>query len=340
MKFRICYPLFIFAIVLFFSCSEDTPNPKPSNPITGTTIIKLSKLEDALNNKNQKFVNLLNKIRGSVGTSGPGSKVIWSRKNTSGLGIYVSANHVINLNNWNSRNEGFIDPAKINWGVFVGSKIPPVSGKISLGNTLSASFPFYHPQIPASATNTTILPANDFYIGIIDNQKVIDNGLGQSPSLLQTKTPLEMYDPNNRTKMAQTWASVTPGDTIVALGYPQNKNSYPNGAVSSGTIYSDNDAENIITKLKLAGDEEGNIPYNSDVEFIAKAKGVAGMSGGGVFNKEGQLIGIMVRATKLNNEPILRVVRLSYIRSKIITFYNTLSSSDRTKFSFYIGEEL
>ena len=48
------------------------------------------------------FVNLINMVRGSVGTNGRGSKVIWSRKNDYKLGLFVSANHVYGINTWTS----------------------------------------------------------------------------------------------------------------------------------------------------------------------------------------------------------------------------------------------
>ncbi len=57
-------------------------------------------------------------------------------------------------------------------GIFETSKIPPIDGKVELGSMLIADFPLMHFDIAASATNATILPAEDFYLGIIDNQRV------------------------------------------------------------------------------------------------------------------------------------------------------------------------
>lgn len=64
------------------------------------------------------------------------------------------------------------------------------------------------------------------------------------------------------------------------------------------------------------------------------------MSGGGVFNADGQLLGVMVRATVLNGEPVLRVVRMGYIVQKLNAFYNALSISDKNKIGPFISEEL
>jgi len=83
-------------LILFQSCSKDqfTRPPDISLPI---------KIEAVLNGHDQNQIDWLNKVRGSVGKRGPGSKTIWSRKNDYGLGLYISANHVYNLSTWSSR---------------------------------------------------------------------------------------------------------------------------------------------------------------------------------------------------------------------------------------------
>jgi len=333
--------MWIFLTPLFFaiSCSKDssTPTPNPPSGIVGTNLIKL---EEALNNTNTDFVTLINKIRGSIGTNGPGSKVIWSKKNDYKVGLFVSANHVYGINTWPSLNEEFIDIVAINNGIFLGSKIPPTNGSIQLTNELIANFALYHPLISSNASNTTILPKDDFYLGVIDNQRIMDNGLGNYPTFVQTSTPLQMYDPNNRTQAAQTWSVTEATQIVIAIGYPQDKATYPNGAVSTGKVYSDLEAENTIRSLKLKGDIEGAIPYNREVEFLANVEAIAGMSGGGVFNTDGQLLGIMVRATKLNGKPVLRVVRITYIKQKMNAFYNTLTVTNKNKMKPFISGEL
>lgn len=325
----------VTSLFILISCSKDN-----SNPNSGIIQTNLIKIEDALNHSNIDFVNLVNKTRGSVGTNSSGSKVIWSKKNDYNLGLFVSANHVYGINTWPSLSEEFIDIASINNGIFGGSKMPPTNGNVNLTNEFIASFGLYHPNIPSNATNTTILPANDFYLGIIDNQRIIDNGFGNYPNLVQTSTPLQIFDPDNRTLSNQTWSVPNADDIVMAIGYPQDINTYPNGAISTGKVYSDAEAENIIQSLNLINDVEGDIPYNSQVEFLANIDAIAGMSGGGVFNADGQLLGVMVRATVLNGEPVLRVVRMSYIVQQLNDFFNTLSTSNRNKLEPFISGEL
>lgn len=323
-------PLFIA-----IGCSKDGRNTS-----SGMIETNLIKIEDALNHPNIDFVNLVNKTRGSVGTNGSGSKVIWSKKNDYNLGLFVSANHVYGINTWPSLSEDFIDIATINNGIFGGSKMPPTNGNISLTNEFIASFGLYHPNVPSSVTNTTIHPANDFYLGIIDNQRIVDNGFGNYPNLVQTSTPLEIFDPYNRTRANQTWALPNPDDIVFAIGYPQDQIAYQNGAVATGKVYSDAEAENIIQLLQQSGDVEGDIPYNPQVEFLTNIEAVAGMSGGGAFNDEGQLIGVMVRATTLNEEPVLRAVRMRYIVEKLHDYFNSLTIPDQNKLKPFISGEL
>ncbi|UNY99954.1 serine protease [Zhouia spongiae] len=331
----------LFIICLAFTlvnCSKsDNTNQPPDSDDSG----QLTKIETVLNGNDQNLIELLHKVRGSVGKRGPGSKTLWSRKNDYGLGLYISANHVYGLNGWSSDDAEYFDTTAENLGIFETSQMPPPNGGITLGDMLISDFPLMHFAISPSATNTTILPEEDFYIGIIDNQRVEQSQFPQYPDLVNTNTPLEMFDPENRSKADETWNTPDTGENVLALGYPQDSDTYPNGAVAYGKVLSDSEAQEIITKLQEAGDPEGDIPYNSDAEFFIDAQGIAGMSGGGVFNSEGQLTGIMVRASDTENAPkIIRAVRISYIKAKMTAFYNSLSQTERNKIAPFINGEI
>ncbi|MEN7550526.1 trypsin-like peptidase domain-containing protein [Rapidithrix thailandica] len=322
------------------ACSNgDNNQPNPS-PLPGSKV-QVAKIEEIIDGEDQVLKNLLNKVRGSVGKRGPGSKTIWSRKNDYDLGLYISANHVISINSWLSKNAEYFDITSEDMGIFETSKIPPVNGQVELENLWVADFPLMHFDISTSVTNSTILPAEDFYIGIVDNQRVEPGSLPQWPKPVDTGTPLKMYDPDNRTKAGQTWNTPNVGENAIALGYPQDVTNFPNGAVSYGKILSDEEAAVKITELQAAGDIEGDIPYNPHVEFFLDAQGVAGMSGGGVFNLEGQLLGIMVRASDAEKAPkIIRVVKVTYIKSKMLGYYNGLSQTGQEKLRPFISGEL
>ncbi len=100
------------------------------------------RIDEVLNGKDQNLIALLNKVRGSIGTRGPASKTIWSRKNDYSIGLYISANHVYGVSGWNSRNAEFYNLFSENPGIFRSSQIPPFNGNIVLGKTLIADFPF------------------------------------------------------------------------------------------------------------------------------------------------------------------------------------------------------
>lgn len=327
--------------VLLISVGIAVQSCKRNNPVVPKSEQTVPKIEDILNGNDQNLINLLNKVRGSVGRRGHGSKTIWSRKNDYGLGLYISANHVYNISGWNSRNAKFFDLSSENTGIFELSQIPPNNGGIDLGNTLVADFPLIHFDISSGATNTTILPAEDFYLGIIDNQRTPQGPFPKYPELVKTSEPLQLYDPEHRTKATPTWNAAVAGEKVIAVGYPQDDINYPNGAVAYGKILSDTEATQTIQKLKIAGDTEGDIPYNSSAEFLIEAQAIAGMSGGGVFNADGQLLGIMVRGSDKENAPqIIRVVKISHIKSTMIAFYNSLSETNKNKIRPFISGEL
>lgn len=152
--------------------------------------------------------------------------------------------------------------------------------------------------------------------------------------------PLTMYDPDNRTLSEKTWAEAIYGELVMAVGYPQNTENHPYGAVSIGNVFTDAEAVTAIELLAQQGDEEGGIAYNPEVEFFINAKSVVGMSGGGVFNDSGQLLGIMVRGTSLNEQHMVRVVRVSYIKATVQQFYNSLYPDEQEYLKAFIGSEL
>ena len=91
MKPLLIFPIILFLTFVIFGCSKDNTNSKPISGIL--------KIEDALENPNAAFVNLVNEVRGSVGVLGPGSKVVCSRKNDYNLGLYIFTTKFSKTNN-------------------------------------------------------------------------------------------------------------------------------------------------------------------------------------------------------------------------------------------------
>ena len=292
----------------------------------------VAKIEEVLKGNDQDLIDLLNKVRGSVGRRGAGSKTIWSRIKDSSIEVYVNANYVYGISSWNTFNPVFFDENAEKRGFFDISQIPADNGSLSIGNTLIAGFPIMHFNIASNVTNSTILPDQDIYIGIIDHQRILQKPVTNHPNIIQNDVPLQIYDPQNRINTPQNWNNPLPGQNAIVVGYPTDTDKFPNGAVALGKILTDKEAISTIIELKALGDSVGEIAYNSNAEFFIAAQAIEGMNGGGVFNMNGQLIGIIVKATVNEKSPkIIRVVKVSYIKSKIISFYKSLSIANRNK---------
>ncbi|GMQ31542.1 hypothetical protein Aconfl_41870 [Algoriphagus confluentis] len=65
------------------------------------------------------------------------------------------------------------------------------------------------------------------------------------------------------------------------------------------------------------------------------------MSGGGVFNFQGQLLGIMVRASNEKKAPkIIRVVKVEYILKRLQLFLSTLNEEEKAYLLIFLQREL
>lgn len=332
-----CYYLLLVPIsaCLLVGCSDNIEEP---NPIT---LYNLYRLDRISNGTNLEWKEAIHTSRGSVGRRGSGSKTIWSRKNDYGIGVYLSANHVYNISGWSTKNPEVFNVFNENLGIFEGSQLPPTTGSLDLGNKLSSDFPYIHFAISEQATNTTILPEEDFYLGLIDGQTVLKGPFPQYPEKIKIDLPLQIFDPLNRSISTKTWDIANSGNTVFGIGFPLDHASFPNGAVAIGKVLSDPEAIETVKKLQASEDSEGNIPYKPEVEFFMDAQGVPGMSGGGVFTKEGKLLGIMVRASDQEKAPkIIRVVRIEYIINKLISLVESLSDEQKAEVYKFLGREI
>jgi hypothetical protein len=124
--------------------------------------------------------------------------------------------------------------------------------------------------------------------------------LPNAPEPLKNETP-NIIDPAGLTTFNPTYADAIPGESVLLMGYPQNEEYEGKLAASVGRILSDEEAEDVINELSEIGDEEGGISYDSDAEVIIEGHAVVGMSGGGVYNQDGQQVGVLVRTSSVVN---------------------------------------
>lgn len=336
--------------LVFFACDKDDgmPPPPPPPPSPAAQVlpnIPLTGIDALLNSDNDTIVDILNKVRGSVGNNNNGSFAIWSTDNDYNLAVVLSANHVFGSNWWGDVNTAISEtlrkPAQAEGVARV--NLLPVDGALSFTH-ISPIFSIYTPEIPQEENTNgllNILPAHDFNVNLIDNQKGdIEDLLPPQFTNVQTNQATAIYDPNQRTTANPNWAAVSADEVVLAIGYPNDTATYPLGAASAGKVLSDAAAIDLIQALKDAGDEEGDIAYDSAVEMIVETAAQPGMSGGGVFNHKGQLVGVLVRGTSLNDKHIIRAVRLTHIKQRITNAYNNLSATDKADYTPFLGDIL
>jgi hypothetical protein len=92
-----------------------------------------------------------------------------------------------------------------------------------------------------------------------------------------------------------------------------------------------------VARAAALGDEEGGIAYVPEAEMIIEGHSVVGMSGGGVFDRSGSLVGILERASyEYEGKQYVRVVRMTYVVTRINSAYEALSESERAVVSPYL----
>lgn len=323
---------------IFLGCQ---PEDEPPAPVIDLSLVDM---RTALAQKDTVYVGWIDRVRGRVGRNSNGSFVVWSRRNEYQLGLVISAVHVLGTGWFGEENVDI--PARF-WypegkmGV-VRLSLPPSDGSMVL-NKISPLYNLFNPFIPASENKdhlTGILPAHDFFIGLVDNQSFpASDGPAPLPDSFQKDEPLSMYDPGNYTLQDPTWQLAQANDSVMLIGFPQDINQYPEGAVGLGKILSDTEARATVERLKSIGDEEGSIAYDPSVEIIIAAAAIAGMSGGGVFNQEGQLVGIIVRSTNALDIGYVRAVRMSYIITQIRQVL-LASPTDQEQLAPYLDKEI
>ena len=104
-----------------------------------------------------------------------------------------------------------------------------------------------------------------------------------------------------------------------------------------GRVLPDTEAEAAIEELAALGDEEGGIPYDPEAEMIIDGYSVAGMSGGGIFDRAGSLVGIIVRGSyEYDGKMYVRAVRMTFVVASLMSAFEALSESERAVVSPYL----
>jgi hypothetical protein len=157
-----------------------------------------------------------------------------------------------------------------------------------------------------------------------------------TPAPLKHESPV-IFDPSDLTTVAPTAADVLPGDSVLLMGYPREGDFAGMLAACIGRVLSDLEAEAAIEELAALGDEEGAIAYDPEVEMIVEGDSVVGMSGGGVYDRGGSLVGVLERASyEYDGKQYVRVVRMTFVVDRINSAFEALSDSEKDMVSPYL----
>jgi len=295
---------------------------------------------EAISDQDNPCREWLYKLQGRVTKNSSQSASVWSLRTEAGTALIVSAIHTLG--------EGYLGPGgslieeRLRDPVEIpgATRIFLVKGEDgSVDSLASVLFILYNPEVPPEQSGNhllDILPRHDFFVGVIDSQKVVMEPLPGTPAPLRHESPV-IFDPSDLTTVAPTYADANPGDAVVLMGYPRTGDLEGILAASIGRVLSDTEAEASIKELAALGDEEGGIAYDPEVEMIIEGHSVVGMSGGGVYDREGRQVGILVRASyEYDGKQYIRAVRMTYLATSLMAAYEALSDTERAAVSPYL----
>lgn len=303
-------------------------------------VTPLFSVVEAISDQDNPCREWLYKLQGRVTKNSNQSASVWSLHTEAGTALVVSALHTLG-EGWLGPGGTLIEESLMDPTEKPGAtRIFLVKGEDgSVDNLASVLFILYNPEVPPEQSGNhllNILPRHDFFVGVIDSQKVVMEPLPGTPAPLRHESPV-IFDPSDLTTVAPTYADVDPGDAVVLMGYPLEGDLAGMLAASIGRVLSDTEAEDVIEELAVVGDEEGGIAYDPEVEMIIEGHAVLGMSGGGVYDRDGRQVGILVRASgEYDGKQYVRAVRMTFVVTSLMSAYDALSDTGRATVNPYL----
>lgn len=309
--------------------------PTVSQPIT-----PLFSVAEVIADQDHPHREWVYKLQGRVPKNSWMSASVWSLSTKAGTALIVSAMHTLG--------EGYLGPG----GSLIEERLgdpteKPGATRIflvkeeygSVDSLASVLFILYNPEVPPEQSGNNlrdIHPRHDFFVGVIDSQKVVMDPLPSAPGPLRHESPV-IFDPSHLTTVMPTATDATPSDSVLLMGWPLVGDFAGVLAASIGRVLSDSEAEDAIEELAALGDEEGGIAYDPEAEMIIEGYSVAGMSGGGVYNQAGKQVGILVRGSyEYDGKQYVRAVRMTFVMASIMSAYGALSGSEMATVSPYL----
>ena len=329
--------ILLFALILIglsgiVSCKDQ---PAVCQPVT-----PLFSVAEAISDQDHPCREWLSMLQGRVAANSSQSASIWTLHTETGTGLVISALHTLG--------EGYLGPG----GSLIEKKFrdpteQPGATRIFLveDNRASVSglatvlFILFNPEVPPEESGNhlrDIIPRHDFFVGVIDSQKIVMDPFPGAPAPIKHEPPV-VIDPAGLLTGEPTFATGSGGDTVVMIGFPQTGEFAGVMAASIGSVLSDDEAEAVIDDLAELGDEEGEIAYESEVEMIIEGHAAVGMSGGGVYDRDGRQVGILVRASdEHGGRQYIRAVRMTYVVSVLQTAFESLTAAEKAVIGRYL----
>ncbi len=319
-------------------CATSFP---PYVPADCTETTALFAARDVLVEPDHDCFAWLDETHGRVARSGTASAAIWTRRTQSQTAVMASAVHTLAAGVLAPANTDIAEALRDPSGEVGTARIRLVAEDgIDSEVRTSPMFLLYNPAVPAEANANgfrDVLPVHDFYLAIVDGQQLEDHPILGLPAPL-TDTPPTLYDPAMATATEPTFAAAVPGELVLVLGYAAGVHqSQPAMCASVGRVLDDGEALEAIAALATAGDEEGGIAYDAEVEMIIEGAAAGGMSGGGIFDRDGRLIGVLVRASEAPDLPqYIRAVRMVYIVKQLHDVFDALPAEQQAAVERYL----
>jgi hypothetical protein len=373
----LCMPAFVFFFALCIACliscnsgsgssadgSDDTIDDGADDDVSDATCdeaLGLFSVQAVLENPEHDCNAWIGPQYGRVAKDSIGTAAIWSRSNDFGLGLLLGASHTLG-EGWFGDGDisaEIVDPSE--QGGVARLQLTPIDGSMPVSD-LSPLFDFFHPEIPSSESGGGLLdirPRHDFYLAVVDSQ-IFESGpmapvvdpltfeplpLPISPVVDPlTFEPLPLFDPTGVTETDPIIAVPAAGDQLMIMGYPRDGEYADEMAGSVARVLSDGEALAAIDELASAGDEEGGIAYDAEAEMILRGEAVVGMSGSSAFDRNGNIVGVVVRAsdpTNLDGVQYIRAVRAAFVASALAETFAALPPEDREITEAYLPASL
>jgi hypothetical protein len=278
-------------------------------------------------------------LRGRVARSGSASATMWTQVTVSGNPLITSAIHTLGVGWFGPEGDAIpmtLRNPKDQFGVARIRLFDAESDGISTSAT--PLFDFFNPEIPSGEHADrlrNILPRHDFFVGVIDNQR-LSTDPAEVPGPLQIgEVPIR--DPAGATMTSPAFADPASNEIVLLLGFPSGEDL----SASVGRVLSDDEARSVVAALAAAGDEEGAIFYDAEAEMILEADAAVGMSGGGVYDRQRRQLGIIVRVSEAVALPTyVRAVRMSFVVTQMQSAFDTLSIEMQSDVAMFLPPEV